>query len=162
LCSSPRREPACLLLKKCDKPQIINWFILWLDRIAIYQRYIPMKRLFLFLLVLNAILTIGVIGCNLMVVYAAKGKMYDDISAIPSNRVGLLLGTSPARITRSTARYRSSWTKRNITSIRLSYSPTNLVFGKTKGFGICRYTISCSCKNHKRNRSSCRSWRCQL
>ena len=54
-----------------------------------------MKRLFYFLLTLFAILTIGVICCNRAVVKTAKEKMYDDVSAIPYNRVGLLLGTSP-------------------------------------------------------------------
>lgn len=38
---------------------------------------------------------IGVIGCNIAVVNAAKGKMFSDIETIPSNRVGVLLGTSP-------------------------------------------------------------------
>ena len=54
-----------------------------------------MKRLFYFLLTLFAILTIGVICCNRAVVKTAKEKMYDDVSAIPYNRVGLILGTSP-------------------------------------------------------------------
>ena len=54
-----------------------------------------MKRLIPILLALFAILTIGVIFCNRAVIKTAEDKMYDDVSAIPFNRVGLLLGTSP-------------------------------------------------------------------
>lgn len=54
-----------------------------------------MKRLIPILLALFAILTIGVIFCNRTVVNTATDRMYDDVSAIPFNRVGLLLGTSP-------------------------------------------------------------------
>jgi len=54
-----------------------------------------MKRLIPILLALFAILTIGVICCNRAVIKTAEDKMYDDVSAIPFNRVGLLLGTSP-------------------------------------------------------------------
>ena len=54
-----------------------------------------MKRLLYILLSLFAILTIGVISCNRAVIKTAEDKMYDDVSAIPFNRVGLLLGTSP-------------------------------------------------------------------
>jgi len=54
-----------------------------------------MNRLIPILLALFAILTIGVICCNRAVIKTAEDKMYDDVSAIPFNRVGLLLGTSP-------------------------------------------------------------------
>jgi SanA protein len=54
-----------------------------------------MKRLLYIFLALFAILTIGVIFCNRAVIKTAEDKMYDDVSAIPFNRVGLLLGTSP-------------------------------------------------------------------
>ena len=54
-----------------------------------------MKRLLYIFLSLIAILTIGVIFCNRAVIKTAEDKMYDDVSAIPYNRVGLLLGTSP-------------------------------------------------------------------
>ena len=54
-----------------------------------------MKRLIPILLALFAILTIGVIFCNRAVIKTAEDKMYDDVSAIPFNRVGVLLGTSP-------------------------------------------------------------------
>lgn len=33
--------------------------------------------------------------CNLLVVNYAKGRCFDEVSAIPHNKVGLLLGTSP-------------------------------------------------------------------
>lgn len=54
-----------------------------------------MKRLFPILLALFAILAIGVIFCNRAVIKTAEDKMYDDVSSIPYNRVGVLLGTSP-------------------------------------------------------------------
>lgn len=54
-----------------------------------------MKRLLPILLALFAILTIGVICCNRAVIKTAEDKMYDDVSAIPYNRVGVLLGTNP-------------------------------------------------------------------
>lgn len=54
-----------------------------------------MKRLIYIFLALFVILTIGVIFCNRAVIKTAEDKMYDDVSAIPYNRVGVLLGTSP-------------------------------------------------------------------
>lgn len=54
-----------------------------------------MKRLVPILLALFVILTIGVICCNRAVIKTAEDKMYDDVSAIPYNRVGVLLGTNP-------------------------------------------------------------------
>ena len=36
-----------------------------------------------------------VIGCQIAVTSAAKGRMYDDVKEIPHREVGLLLGTSP-------------------------------------------------------------------
>ena len=54
-----------------------------------------MKRLIYIFLSLIAILAIGVIFCNRAVIKTAEDKMYDDVSAIPYNRVGVLLGTSP-------------------------------------------------------------------
>ncbi len=41
------------------------------------------------------LVTAFVACCNRAVLKAAEGKMYDDVSAVPANRVGLLLGTSP-------------------------------------------------------------------
>ncbi len=43
-------------------------------------------------LILSAVVCILV--CNLMVLNASQGRIYDDVSLIPHNRVGLLLGTS--------------------------------------------------------------------
>ena len=54
-----------------------------------------MKHLLYIFLSLIAILTIGVIFCNRAVIKTAEDKMYDDVSVIPYNRVGVLLGTSP-------------------------------------------------------------------
>ena len=54
-----------------------------------------MKRLIYIFLALFVILTIGVIFCNRAVIKTAEDKMYDDVAAIPYNRVGVLLGTSP-------------------------------------------------------------------
>ena len=44
---------------------------------------------------LVAVMTIGVVWCNLAVVNTAADKLYDDVTTIPYRRVGLLLGTSP-------------------------------------------------------------------
>ena len=50
----------------------------------------------LYILALIAILIIlVVIGCNVVVLKAAEGRMYSDVESIPANRVGVLLGTSP-------------------------------------------------------------------
>lgn len=57
-----------------------------------------MKRLIYIFLSLIAILAIGVIFCNRAVIKTAEYKMYDDVSVIPYNRVGVLLGTSPKGI----------------------------------------------------------------
>ena len=54
-----------------------------------------MKRLLYILLALLVVLTTGIIGSNRAVVNTAKDRMYDDVSAIPFNRVGVLLGTNP-------------------------------------------------------------------
>lgn len=54
-----------------------------------------MKHLIYIFLSLIAILTIGVICCNRAVINTATDRMYDDVAAIPYNRVGVLLGTSP-------------------------------------------------------------------
>lgn len=54
-----------------------------------------MKRLLYILLALLVVLTTGIICSNRAVVNTAKDRMYDDVSAIPFNRVGVLLGTNP-------------------------------------------------------------------
>ena len=54
-----------------------------------------MKRLLYIFLALFVVLTTGIIGSNRAVVNTAKDRMYDDVSAIPFNRVGVLLGTNP-------------------------------------------------------------------
>lgn len=36
-----------------------------------------------------------IIGCQIIVKSAAKGRMYDDVKEIPHRKVGLLLGTNP-------------------------------------------------------------------
>ncbi len=36
-----------------------------------------------------------VVACNLAVVKTAESRMYTDVSTVPQNRVGLLLGTNP-------------------------------------------------------------------
>ncbi len=63
--------------------------------ITVMKNNTPMKRLLYIFLSLIAILTIGVICCNRAVIKTAEDKMYDDVSAIPYNRVGVLLGTNP-------------------------------------------------------------------
>lgn len=54
-----------------------------------------MKHLTRILLALFFVLTIGIICSNRAVIRTATNRMYDDVSAIPYNRVGVLLGTSP-------------------------------------------------------------------
>lgn len=54
-----------------------------------------MKHLIYIFLSIIAILAIGVIFCNWAVINTATDRMYDDVAAIPYNRVGVLLGTSP-------------------------------------------------------------------
>lgn len=54
-----------------------------------------MKPILYIFLALFVVLTIGIIGSNRAVVNTAKDRMYDDVSAIPFNRVGVLLGTNP-------------------------------------------------------------------
>lgn len=39
-------------------------------------------------------MTIVIFACNYMIINTAKGKTYADVSIIPKNRVGLVLGTS--------------------------------------------------------------------
>ncbi|MCR5049816.1 MAG: YdcF family protein [Paludibacteraceae bacterium] len=40
-------------------------------------------------------IAVGIICCNRIVTSAAEGKIYDNLSVVPHNRVGLLLGTRP-------------------------------------------------------------------
>lgn len=40
----------------------------------------------------------GMIVCDQMVGYAAKGRLYDDVGEIPHRKVGLILGTSPVSV----------------------------------------------------------------
>lgn len=40
----------------------------------------------------------GMIVCDQMVGYAAKGRLYDDVGEIPHRKVGLILGTSPISV----------------------------------------------------------------
>ena len=52
-------------------------------------------KIVLCLVAILVLTIIAVIGCNMAVMRATEGKMYDDAHAIPFNRVGVLLGTSP-------------------------------------------------------------------
>ena len=55
-----------------------------------------MKHLFyISLAACVCVVVVIIICCNRAVINSAKDKMYEDVSAIPHNRVGLLLGTSP-------------------------------------------------------------------
>lgn len=55
-----------------------------------------MKRMILYIF-LGCVLLVAVVilVCSLLVIGASSGKTYDDVNKIPSNRYGLLLGTSP-------------------------------------------------------------------
>ncbi|MCH5220837.1 MAG: YdcF family protein [Muribaculaceae bacterium] len=52
------------------------------------------KTLSLIAIALTCVLALAII-CNSLVLSNASGKIFDDITDIPHNRVGLLLGTSP-------------------------------------------------------------------
>lgn len=54
-----------------------------------------MKRILYILLAAVAVVVLFVVACNLAVVKTAESRMYTDVSAVPQNRVGLLLGTNP-------------------------------------------------------------------
>ena len=54
-----------------------------------------MKKTLYILSAIAAVIILVVIGCNRAVLKAGEGKIYDDVTAIPANRVGVLLGTSP-------------------------------------------------------------------
>src|SRR6187455_2571909 len=45
-------------------------------------------------IVLLAIATMGIYICNLAVTNTAEKRLYNDLNAVPQNRVGLVLGTS--------------------------------------------------------------------
>ncbi len=49
--------------------------------------------LYVFLIILGAC-SIGICVCNALILHSACGKIYEDISSIPYNNVGVLLGTS--------------------------------------------------------------------
>ncbi|MCK0124472.1 YdcF family protein [Gelidibacter sp. F2691] len=52
------------------------------------------KKLIKALLLLLTLLIIGVVATNYWIVYKAQDQIYNDTTAIPKNKVGLLLGTS--------------------------------------------------------------------
>jgi SanA protein len=54
-----------------------------------------MKRILYICLAVVAVVVLFVVACNLAVVKTADSRMYTDVSAVPKNRVGLLLGTNP-------------------------------------------------------------------
>ena len=54
-----------------------------------------MKRILYICLAAVAVVVLFVVACNLAVVKTAESRMYTDVSAVPQNRVGLLLGTNP-------------------------------------------------------------------
>lgn len=53
------------------------------------------KRIWFILFAGMAVLFGVILVCNRVVASAAEGLVYDDIAAVPVNRAGLLLGTSP-------------------------------------------------------------------
>lgn len=55
----------------------------------------PTKIAIISVAVITLLATAFVICSNQAVIHAAQGRMYNDVSAIPANRVGVLLGTSP-------------------------------------------------------------------
>ena len=54
-----------------------------------------MKKTLYILTVIAILMILMVIGCNVVVLKAGKGRMYSDVESIPANRVGVLLGTRP-------------------------------------------------------------------
>lgn len=53
------------------------------------------KYIFWVLLLLLVLGIAVVIGCQMAVLRAAKGRMYPDVNQIPHREIGLLLGTNP-------------------------------------------------------------------
>lgn len=54
-----------------------------------------MRRLIRIGLAIVVVCLVLVIGCQVAVLSASKGRMYSDVEAIPHREVGLLLGTNP-------------------------------------------------------------------
>ena len=54
-----------------------------------------MKKILVFVAIMVMIGLFVVIGCQIAVTSAAKGRMYNDVKEIPHREVGLLLGTNP-------------------------------------------------------------------
>ena len=54
-----------------------------------------MKKFLVFVAIIIMMGLIIVIGCQIAVTSAAKGRMYNDVKEIPHREVGLLLGTNP-------------------------------------------------------------------
>ena len=54
-----------------------------------------MKKFLVFVAIMVMIGLFVVIGCQIAVKSAAKGRLYDDVNEIPHREVGLLLGTNP-------------------------------------------------------------------
>lgn len=54
-----------------------------------------MKKILVFVAIMVMIGLFVVIGCQIAVKSAARGRLYDDVNKIPHREVGLLLGTSP-------------------------------------------------------------------
>ncbi|MCD8043802.1 MAG: YdcF family protein [Tannerellaceae bacterium] len=53
------------------------------------------KRMISILLISLGIVILGVFVCNLLIIRYSKPRIYNDVTSIPYNKTGLLLGTSP-------------------------------------------------------------------
>lgn len=53
------------------------------------------SNLFWYVLVTVLVCLVVIIGCQVAVISASRGRMYSDVKEIPHREVGLLLGTSP-------------------------------------------------------------------
>lgn len=53
-----------------------------------------LKKILKLIVALLVVLILVIVTCNYIISNTAKGKTFDDVSKIPKNRVGLVLGTS--------------------------------------------------------------------
>jgi len=60
-----------------------------------HKRKMTLRLMLWFILILALVVLSVIIGCQIAVLNAAKGRLYADVNEIPHREVGLLLGTNP-------------------------------------------------------------------
>ncbi len=56
-----------------------------------------METVFFILLSLGAVLALGILACNLLVVWTTRRVCFDDVEAVPSHEYAMVLGTAARR-----------------------------------------------------------------